>query len=107
MSAAPAVPPPQRRRKERDLARAVDLRPRDIFELYGIPASTLCNLATGGDPARRPPSKFIKGRGGRKGIRLFRRDEFEAWLARWSASGEFAEPAPPAPVASGKKPVAP
>lgn len=89
------VPVPQRRRRARDLASAVTLRPRDIWELYGIPDSTLCDMARNSDPAQRPPSIFIRGRTGRKGIRLFRRAEFEAWLARWSDHGEFAPSAPP------------
>lgn len=89
MTAAPSVPPPQRKRTARDLANAVTLRPRDIFELYGIPASTLSDLATQPDESRRPPSRLIKGRGGRKGIRLFDHAAFKAWLERWSAEGEF------------------
>lgn len=97
MSAAHAVPPPQRRRTARDLSRAVTLRPRDVFELYGISASTIGALARHPDPARRPPSRMIKGRGGRKGMRLFNRAEFEAWLARWDSEGEFAASAPTPP----------
>jgi hypothetical protein len=89
MSGAPSVPVPQRKRSTRDLAHAVTLRPRDIFELYGIPTSTLCRIATQEDATRRPPSRLIKGRGGRKGIRLFPRAEFEAWFARWTSEGDF------------------
>jgi hypothetical protein len=90
----PSAPIPQRKRKARDLAHAITLRPRDIYDLYGIPQSTLCRLANLPDEKLRPPSKLIRGRGGRKGIRLFNRAEFEAWLARWSAEGEFANAKP-------------
>lgn len=92
MIAAPKVPPVQRRLSQRDLSRAVSLRPRDIFELHGISPSMLCVLANHPDPARRPPSRLIRGRGGKHGLRIFNRAEFEAWLARWSATGEFTPP---------------
>lgn len=82
--AKPKSPP-----RPRDLARADTLRARDIYDLYGIAPSTLCWLATHPDAARRPLSRFIRGRGGRRGIRLFPRVAFEQWLARWDASGEF------------------
>lgn len=87
-----SVPPQQRRRRARDLTRAVVLRARDIFELYGIPPSTLSELSTHPDATRRPPSRLVMGRGGRKGMRLFPRAEFETWLASWSSDGEFAPP---------------
>jgi hypothetical protein len=74
----------------RDLSRAVTLRARDILDLYGIPASTLCDLARHPDAARRPPSRLIRGRQGRRGVRLFPRAAFEQWLARWSEDGEYA-----------------
>jgi hypothetical protein len=98
MSAAPAtapvkevssVPPVQRRRTERQLATARDLRPRDIFELHGIPPATLGDYVTRIPEERRPLSRFIKGRGGRKGIRLFPRTAFEAWLKCYDSAGNF------------------
>jgi hypothetical protein len=87
---SPTVPPVQRRRTERDLARALYLRPRDIAEIYGISESMLCDLSNHADPARRPPSRLIRGRGERKGVRIFLRSEFEAWIARWDAAGNYA-----------------
>lgn len=77
-------------KKPRDLTRAAHLRARDIFELYGITASTLSTLARDPDPARRVPSRLILGRTGRKGVRLFPRAAFEAWLARWDHEGRHA-----------------
>lgn len=88
MTPLPAVPrktPP----RGRDLARADYLRARDVFALYGLAPSTLCTLARHPDPARRVPSRLILGRSGRKGVRLFPRAAFEAWLARWSHEGEY------------------
>lgn len=72
-----------RRRKTRDLTKAVTLRPADVFALYGIPSSTLCELCKHPDPDRRIPSSLIPGRCGRKGLRLINHDELRAWLARW------------------------
>jgi len=73
----------KKRLKTRDTSRAVMLRPADIWQLYGIPSSTLCSLCTqpreGSEP---PPSLQIRGRCGRRGIRLFNKIEFEAWLVR-------------------------
>jgi hypothetical protein len=76
------VPPVQRRRKLRDLERAVWLRPRDIEEIYGLSASTLHELATHTDPARRLPSSFVKARGGKRGLRLVKRADLDAYLAQ-------------------------
>ena len=64
----------------RDLRKALRLRPKDIFELYGIPDSTLCLLCKNPDKSKRPPSVKIPGRKGRRGIRLFEKTKFEAWL---------------------------
>jgi len=86
---APAVPPVQRRRTVRELSRALWLRPRDIYELYGLSPSMLCDLANHAEASRRPPSRLIHGRGQKKGVRIFNRAEFEAWLARWSSAGDF------------------
>lgn len=86
--AAPAAPCPQRRRSTRELTRATWLRPRDIFELYGIPQSTLCRYSHYFAPERRPPSSFIPGRGGRRGIRLYPREAFEAWINSFGQDGQ-------------------
>lgn len=85
-----SVPPVQRRRKVRDLERAVWLRPRDVTEIYGVSAETAAAWATHADPAKRLPSSYIKGRGGKKGIRLYRRADFDAFLARHSHMGTTA-----------------
>lgn len=76
------IPPVQRRRKARDLERAVWLRPRDVEEIYGVSAETAGNWATHPDPTKRLPSAFLKGRGSKRGIRLYRRADFDAYLAR-------------------------
>lgn len=94
------LPPPQRPLPARDLVSAVTLRPRDVFALYGIPASTLSELATHPDASRRPPSRLIRGRGSRKGIRLFPRAAFDAWLSRWDESGNYQLPAGSIPPAA-------
>ena len=88
MTMSDAVTTPKR--KVRDLSKAVTLRARDIFDLYGIPSSTLCELANHPDPKKRIPSRLIPGRKGRQGIRLYDRAEFEAYLARWNHKGEAA-----------------
>lgn len=72
-------------RKQRDLSKAVALRPAEVFALYGIPSSTLCELCRHPDPAKRLPSMLIPGRCGRKGLRLINHDELRAWLDRWKA----------------------
>jgi len=77
---------PIRRRRSRDLAQAITLRPADVFVLYGLPSSTLHDLCTAPDPERRLPSTLIPGRAGRRGVRLINHDELRAWLARWRQS---------------------
>lgn len=74
--------PVQRKRTARDLEAAVTLRPRDVFELYGIPTSTLHDYCTDPDESRRLPSYFIPGRKGKLGTRYLRREELNAWLER-------------------------
>jgi hypothetical protein len=77
------VPPVQRRRKLRDLERAVWLRPRDVTEIYGISAETAASWATDPDPAERLPSFYKKTtKGAKKGIRIYRRSDFDAYMAR-------------------------
>ena len=99
MTAAPKVPVVQRRRTERELARALWLRPRDIYEIYGISPSTLHELATRPDE-RRLPSRLIPGKSGRRGIRLVNRQELDGWLNRWSPAGEFTPAVSSAPRAA-------
>ncbi len=74
---------PPASRKSRDFAAAVTYRPKDIYNLFGISASTLHDLCTHDDPAVRLPSYSIAGRKGHKGKRFIRIDEFTAWFAKW------------------------
>lgn len=80
---------PRRTPPERDLARAIELRPAEIFALYGISASTLGDYATKLPPERRPLSRFIRGKNGTKGVRLFPRAAFERWLQCHDHTGAF------------------
>ena len=75
--------PPRHRRKTRDLSQAITLRPRDIYNLYGLSSSTICELCQHPDADRRIPSILIPGRRGHKGMRLIEHAEFRAWLAKW------------------------
>jgi hypothetical protein len=68
-----------------------------VYELYGISESFLCDLANHPDPLRRPPSRLIRGRGQTKGVRLFPRAAFDAWIERWASDGSFS-PDKSAPV---------
>ena len=66
-------------RSLRDLSLAILLRSRDVLELYGLTEASikvLINRSSG------PPSRFIRGRDGQKGIRLYPRHEFEEWLVK-------------------------
>lgn len=81
------LPPVQRRRKARDLERAVWLRPRDIEEIYGIGASTLHELATHADASRRLPSSLLKARGAKRGLRLVKRADLDAYIAARMGKG--------------------
>ncbi len=72
-----------RRRKVRDLSQAITLRPREIYLLYGISSSTICELCQHPDPDKRIPSSKIPGRRGRKGMRLIDHAKFRAWLEKW------------------------
>lgn len=82
------LPPVQRKRTTRDLERAVWLRPRDVYELYGIPASTLHEMATREDKSQRLPSSLIPGKRGTRGLRLVRRADLEAYVARFMNTEE-------------------
>ena len=83
------TPPPQRRRSARDLEIACDLRPRDIVALYGISTSSLCHYATKLPDDQKPISHLIRGRNGRKGIRLFPKVAFAEWRACYDSTGRF------------------
>jgi|ERR1019366_57734 hypothetical protein len=69
-TAAEAQGRPGRRNRGRDLNKALRLRPKDIFALFGIPDSTLCVLCKNPDKSKRPPSVLVPGRKGHRGIRL-------------------------------------
>lgn len=71
------------KKRPRDLHKAATLRPREVFDLYGIPSSTLCELCKHPDQSKRLPSLLVPGRQGRKGIRLIPHAELRAWLERW------------------------
>lgn len=75
-----------KKRRTRDLMNAAALRPADVFELYGIPSSTLCGLCKHPDPERRLPSRLVPGRRGRKGLRIIMHAELRAWLDKWKAT---------------------
>lgn len=79
-AAADAQGRPGRRNRGRDLTKALWLRPKDIYALFGIPDSTLCLLCKNPDKSKRPPSIKIPGRKGHRGIRLFDKIKFEVWL---------------------------
>lgn len=74
---------PTEPRLRRDLSRARYLRAADVFALYGIPRSTLDRLARLTDRTRRAPSLMISAAKGRKGIRLYPREEFDAWVRQF------------------------
>lgn len=73
-------------RKTRDLAKAITLRPSEVTAAYGISQPVLWRLLNHKDAAERLPSILIPGRCGRKGMRLIRRDDLQAYLDRHSAS---------------------
>lgn len=74
------VPPVQRKRTTRQIDGAVWLRPRDIEQAYGIDASMLCRICKSEDPAKRLPSVLIVGRSGKRGVRLVKRADLDAYL---------------------------
>jgi hypothetical protein len=75
-----SVPAVQRKRTARQIESAVWLRPRDIEAAYGISASTLAVLCRSEDPAKRIPSVLIVGRSGKRGVRLVKRADLDAYL---------------------------
>lgn len=72
---------------KRDLSNAITLRPAEVYALYGIPTSTLCELCQNPDPSRRIPSRKIPGRQGRKGLRLIDHAGLKTWMAKWDHTG--------------------
>ena len=78
------------KRRTRDLSKAITLRPRDIFDLYGITPSVLCRIANHADSTKRLPSTLIPGRAGRKGVRLVKHDDLRAYLDQHAAKPEAA-----------------
>lgn len=75
-----------RKKKSRDLTKAITLRPAEVFALYGIPSSTLCGLCKNPDPERRLPSKLIPGRKGHKGLRLITHSILLEWMGKWECN---------------------
>lgn len=66
----------------RDLQKAVTLRPADVTALYGVSKVTLRNWCI---RAENPlPSILVKGRNGRKGVRLIERAKLDAWLSQFA-----------------------
>lgn len=80
IDSTPGAAAPVRKKKQRDLSKAEMLRPADVYALYGIPSSTLCQMCNHPDPAKRMPSMLIPGRRGRKGLRLIDHTKLRAWL---------------------------
>lgn len=76
--------PRRKKRKTRNLLAAVTLRPAEVFEVYGIPSSSLCEYCNDPDPIKRLPSIKIEGRKGRKGSRYINHDILKAWMAQRS-----------------------
>jgi hypothetical protein len=87
-NASNIVPHKPRKKKQRDLSCAITLRPAEVFALYGIPSSTLCQLCKHQEPEKRLPSHLIPGRRGRKGLRLIDHAELRAYLKRWRGDEE-------------------
>jgi len=70
------------KKTQRDLTKAVTLRPREVFLLYGMPVTTVSDLCTHSDPAERIESYKITGRCKRKGGRYIDHAKFKLWLER-------------------------
>ena len=83
---AEAATPKTKKRKSRDLNKALLLRPAEVFALYGIPTSTLCLYCTNPNPADRLKSILVPGRRGRKGSRYIDPIELRIWMERWQAA---------------------
>lgn len=68
--------------KPRDLTAAEWLRPAEVRQVFGLAPSTVRQWCINPDPAKRLPSRLIQGKSGRKGVRLIKRSELEAYLDR-------------------------
>lgn len=70
--------------RTRDLAKAITLRPAEVQELYGISRVTLRNWCIRQDNPL--PSILIRGKSGRKGVRLIERTKLELWLKQYATA---------------------
>ena len=86
-SATSGGPGRGRKRKSRNLVDALTLRPREVFEVYGMPVTTVSDLCEHPDPDMRIPSYKVPGRQGRKGSRYIDHGAFKKWLGRWRCEG--------------------
>lgn len=75
-------PRPRKNKPTRDLSQAITLRPREVYELYGVAASTLHWYLMHPDPNIRLPSIHPPGRRGSRGIILIEKSDLSAWLAK-------------------------
>lgn len=71
------------RKRTRDLSNAVWFKMGDLFQYCGAPPSTVRDWCVSLPVADRLPSKLIPGRSGRKGVRLIKKTDLDAWLAHW------------------------
>ena len=76
----PTIPPVQRKRTPRQIEGAIWLRPRDIEQAYGIDSTMISLLCRSEDPQKRIPSVMISSRGGKKGVRLVKKVDLDAYL---------------------------
>jgi hypothetical protein len=70
--------------RTRDLTRAVTLRPAEVEQLYGVNRATLRNWCI--RPENPLPSILVRGKSGRKGVRLIERVKLETWLAQYATA---------------------
>lgn len=73
--------------RSRNLVQAETLRPREVYQLYGMPETTVSDMCKHPDPEMRIASYKIPGRQGRKGSRYIDHAKFKKWLARWRCEG--------------------
>lgn len=85
------TPRPKQPRKPRDLTKAEWLRPADIAELTGLSGTTVHRMLTATGDARLPSVQY-KGKGGRKGVRLVKRTDFDAFMSRHAVKDTEATP---------------
>lgn len=74
-----------KKRRVRDLSRAVTLRPMEVYQYYGVAPSTLRDWCLELPEADRLPSRMVPGRQGRRGVRLIEKAVLDKWLERWGA----------------------